>query len=148
MGKSPITNSLPQPVTVRPETGTATLQGLPYFVGISGETVGAQGLSMSLVVIPPGAVSEPHVHEGYETAIYVLSGQVETRYGRLLERSVVNGPGDFLFVPPGLPHQAINLSADEPARAIVARNDPNEREKVSPYCLPECDPNPDQVEDQ
>lgn len=129
-------NPLPHPVTIRPEASTATQQGLPYFVGISGETAGAQGLSMSLVVVPPGAVSEPHVHEGYETAIYVLSGRVETRYGRLLEHSVINGPGDFLFVPPGLPHQAVNLSTDEPARAIVARNDPNEREKVSAYAVP------------
>ncbi|MBU1192915.1 MAG: cupin domain-containing protein [Gammaproteobacteria bacterium] len=137
MTKTSTPNPLLRPISIRPESGTATRQGLPYFVGISAETAGAQGLSMSLVVVPPGAVSEPHVHEGYETAIYVLSGRVETRYGRLLEHSVINGPGDFLFVPPGLPHQAINLSADEPARAIVARNDPNEREKVSLYPLPE-----------
>lgn len=129
--------SLQQLVCIRPETATATLQGLPYFVGISGETAGALGLSMSLVVIPPGAVSEAHIHDGYETAIYVLSGRVETRYGRQLEYSVINGPGDFLFVPPGLPHKAINLSIDEPARAIVARNDPHEREKVLPYFLPD-----------
>lgn len=125
-----------RPVSIRPQVETATVQGLPYFVGISRETAATQGLSMSLVVIPPGAVSEPHVHQGYETAIYVLSGRVETRYGWRLEHSVINGPGDFLFVPPGLPHQAVNLSADEPARAIVARNDPDEREKVVPYSLP------------
>lgn len=132
-------DSLPQPVCVRPQSGTDTLQGLPYFVGISAATAGTQDLSMSLVVVPPGAISEPHVHEGYETAIYVLSGRVETRYGRQLEHSVITGPGDFLFVPPGLPHQAINLSHDEPAQAIVARNDPAERERVLPYMLPEAE---------
>ncbi len=137
MNTIPENNLLPQPVTVRPDSGAATLQGLPYFVGISAETAGAKGLSMSLVVVPPGAVSEPHVHEGYETAIYVLSGQVETRYGLRLEHSVINGPGDFLFVPAGLPHQAINLSTDEPAQAIVARNDPDEQERVLLYHLPE-----------
>lgn len=127
---------LPQPVCVRPQSGSDTVQGLPYFVGISAATAGTQGLSMSLVVVPPGTISEPHVHEGYETAIYVLSGRIETRYGRQLEHSVINGPGDFLFVPPGLPHQAINLSQDEPAQAIVARNDPAERERVLLYRLP------------
>ena len=128
-----------EPVSVRPDTATATRQGLPYFVGISRETAGAEGLSMSLVVIPPGAVSEAHVHQGYETAIYVLSGQVETRYGLHLEHSFVNGPGDFVFVPPGVPHQAVNLSKDQPARAIVARNDPDEREKVALYRPPAGD---------
>lgn len=130
------TDPLPQPVCVRPRTDTATVQGLPYFVGISAATAGTQGLSMSLVVVPPGAVSEPHVHDGYETALYVLSGQVETRYGYQLEHSIITGPGDFLFVPPGLPHQAINLSPDQPAQAIVARNDAGERERVLPYPLP------------
>lgn len=128
-----------EPISVRPDAETATRQGLPYFVGISRETAGAEGLSMSLVVIPPGAVSEAHIHQGYETAIYVLSGQVETRYGMHLEHSFVNGPGDFVFVPPGVPHQAVNLSEDEPARAIVARNDPDEREKVALYQPPSTD---------
>ena len=41
--------------------------------------------------------------------------------------------GDFLFVPPGVPHEAINLSTTEPARAIIARNDPAEQDKVVPY---------------
>ena len=128
-----------EPISVRPDTETAMRQGLPYFVGISRDTAGAEGLSMSLVVIPPGAVSEAHVHQGYETAIYILSGQVETRYGLNLEHSLVNAPGDFLFVPPGLPHQAVNLSKDQPARAIVARNDPDEREKVALYRPPAAD---------
>lgn len=120
-------------ITVRPEAALETVQRLPYFVGVSAETVGSRGLSMSLVVIPPGAVSDTHYHEGYETAIYVLSGRVETRYGARLEHVEVNGPGDFVFVPPGLPHQARNLSATDPARAIVARNDARERERVVPY---------------
>ena len=130
-------DAMRQPVTVRPLAATETVQGLPYFIGISGDNAGASGLSMSLVVVPPGAVSEPHVHDGYETAIYVLSGRVETRYGARLEHSVINEAGDFLFVPPGLPHQAVNLSNVEPARAIVARNDPAEREKVIPYQVSE-----------
>ena len=110
-----------------------TKQRLPYFVGISGQTVGARGLSMHIVVIPPGARAEPHVHVGYETGIYVLEGTVRTRWGPRLEHEVVSSAGEFLFVPPGVPHEAINLSATEPARAVVARNDPAEQDKVQPF---------------
>ncbi|MGE5169689.1 MAG: cupin domain-containing protein [Rudaea sp.] len=126
--------------SVIPDQQVMTLQRLPYFVGISGSTVDATGLSMHLVVIPPGARAEPHVHVGYETGIYVLEGTVCTRWGPRLEHEVVSRPGEFLFVPPGVPHEAINLSATEPARAVVARNDPAEQDKVQPF-VP--DPNGD-----
>jgi uncharacterized RmlC-like cupin family protein len=118
---------------VRPREEVMTRQGLPYFIGISGTTVGARGLAMHIVVIPPGGRAEPHVHVGYETGIYVLAGRVRTRWGENLEHEVVSEPGDFLFVPPGVPHEAINLSDTEAARAIVARNDPAEQDKVEPY---------------
>lgn len=118
---------------IRPDSAVMTRQRLPYFVGISGQTVGAQGLSMHLVVIPPGGRAEPHLHVGYETGIYVLEGRVLTRWGAALENEVVSEAGEFLFVPPGVPHEAINLSASEPARAVVARNDPAEQDKVEPY---------------
>jgi uncharacterized RmlC-like cupin family protein len=120
-------------VAVRPREEIATVQRLPYFIGLSGATAGARGLSMHLVVVPPGAHGEAHVHLGYETGIYVLEGRVETRYGPGLTESVVSEPGDFLFIPPGVPHQPFNLSATEPARAVVARNDANESERVVPY---------------
>jgi uncharacterized RmlC-like cupin family protein len=119
--------------SVRPDREVMTLQRLPYFVGISGETVNATGLSMHLVVIPPGARAEPHLHVGYETGIYVLEGTVCTRWGPHLEHEVISKAGEFLFVPPGVPHEAINLSATEPARAVVARNDPAEQDKVQPF---------------
>ncbi|MEJ2327715.1 MAG: cupin domain-containing protein [Chromatiaceae bacterium] len=122
-----------QLMTVRPDRETLTRQRLPYFVGISGATAGTRGLSMHLVDIPPGGCAEPHRHADYETAIYLISGRVETRYGNGLRESVINEPGDFLFIPPDMPHQAFNLSTTEPARAIVARNDPNEQERVIPY---------------
>ena len=124
---------------VRPAAEVMTKQRLPYFVGVSGATVGATGLSMHMVVIPPGARADPHAHRGYETAIYVLEGRVETRWGDGLAESVVSGPGEFLFIPPGVPHEAINCSATEPARAIVARNDPAEQDNVVPYPPPPSD---------
>jgi len=120
-------------VTVRPDAPVMTRQRLPNFVGIGRATAGASGISMNLVVIPPGAAAEPHFHEGFETAIFVLEGRVETRYGRGLAQGQVNEAGDFLFIPAGLPHQPVNLSATAPARAIVARNDASEQESVVPY---------------
>jgi uncharacterized RmlC-like cupin family protein len=120
-------------VTVRPQASVMTLQRLPYFVGVSGQTTGAKNISMNLVVIPAGGAAEPHYHRGYETAIYILKGRVETRYGAGLNKAIVNEEGDFLFIPPGLPHQPVNLSATETALAIVARNDAAEQESVVPY---------------
>ena len=88
---------------------------------------------MHLVVIPPGARAEPHSHRGYETGIYVLEGRVETRYGAGLASSVISEAGDFLYIPPDMPHEAINLSDTQPARAIVSRNDAAEQDNVVPY---------------
>ena len=122
-----------QVIALRPEHEVMTLQKLPYFVGISGSTVGASGLSMHVVVIPPGAKADPHIHIGYETGIYVLEGRVLTRWGDNLEHEVISEAGDFLFVPPGVPHEALNLSSQSPARAIIARNDPAEQDKVVPF---------------
>jgi uncharacterized RmlC-like cupin family protein len=118
---------------IQPDSQVMTRQRLPYFIGISGQTVGSTALSMHLVVIPPGAHATPHIHIGYETGIYVLEGRVRTRWGPALEHEVVSEAGDFLFVPPGVPHEAINLSATEPARAVVARNHPAEQDLVEPY---------------
>jgi uncharacterized RmlC-like cupin family protein len=118
---------------IRPESTATARQRLDYFLGVSADTCGSTGLAMHLVVVPPGAVAEPHFHDGYETAIYQLEGRVETRYGEALERSVVTEAGDFLFVPPGVPHQAVNLSETEPAVALIARNDAGESERVVPY---------------
>lgn len=123
----------PAVVTVRPDAETMTRQRLPYFVGISQTTAGATGISMNLVIIPPGGSAEPHFHRDYETAIYLIKGRVETRYGQGLKQSVINEAGDFIFIPPGVPHQPYNLDAAEPAHALVARNDPNEQENVVLY---------------
>ena len=118
---------------IRPDREILTRQRLPYFVGISGETVGASGMSMQLVTFPPGAKSEPHYHVGYETGIYVLEGKVLTRWGAKLENEVISEAGEFLFIPPGVPHEAINLSTTETARAVVARNHPAEQDQIQPY---------------
>ena len=120
-------------VTVRHEETITTKQNLPYYVGISKETAGAEGLSMNLVVIPPGASPKAHFHKDFETAIYLLKGRVETRFGENLQESTINVEGDFVYIPPGVPHKPVNLSETEPALAIVSRNDPNEHENVIAY---------------
>lgn len=127
------TSSTAEIVTVRPTETTMTRQQLPNFVGISGATAGARHLSMNIVIIPPGGAAQPHVHQGYETAIYLISGRVETRYGPGLRNSVINEAGDFIFIPADVPHQPVNLSATEPAQAVIARSDPNEQESVVIY---------------
>jgi uncharacterized RmlC-like cupin family protein len=120
-------------VTVRPGDRINTKQGLPNFEGISAASAGATGLCMHMVIIPPGGWAVPHIHNGYETAIYILKGRAETRYGDGLRKSVINQAGDFLFIPANVPHQPVNLSETEEVIAIVARNDPNEQESVVLY---------------
>ncbi|MBI1385827.1 MAG: cupin domain-containing protein [Rhizobiales bacterium] len=120
-------------VTVRVGEASASKQGLPIFPGISGGNAGARAISMTKVVVPAGGRARPHVHRGYETAIYIVSGDVETFYGPGLRKSVVNRAGDFLFIPADVPHMPVNLSQTDEAVAIVARSDPNEQESVVPY---------------
>ena len=120
-------------VTIRPTREIMTRQRLPNFVGVSAATAGARGLCMNMVIIPAGGAAEPHYHEGFETAIYLIKGRVETLYGPGLRQSVINEAGDFLFIPPGVPHQPRNLSQTEAACAIVSRNDAKEQESVVLY---------------
>ncbi len=88
---------------------------------------------MHIVIIPPGGKAVAHYHDGYETAIYIIQGRAETKYGENLEKSTINEAGDFLFIPPNLPHQPLNLSDTEEVIAVVARNDPREQESVVVY---------------
>lgn len=73
------------------------------------------------------------MHKGSESAIYVIQGKVETRYGEGLKKAVVNVAGDFLYIPADVPHQPLNLSDSVEVIAIVAHNDPNEQEHVIAY---------------
>ena len=124
-------------VTVKSPEEILSRQQLQQFVGISAETANAQGLSMNLVVIPPGAAAKAHYHNGFESAVYLIQGRVETRYGKNLENSIINDAGDFIYIPPNVPHQPRNLSQEEPAIAIVSRTDANEQESVVPYFVDE-----------
>jgi uncharacterized RmlC-like cupin family protein len=120
-------------ITVRPKETINTKQHLPNFEGISAQTAGSKHLCMHLVIIPPGGKAVAHYHNGYETVIYIVKGRAETKYGEMLENSSINEAGDFLFIPPNVPHQPVNLSDTEEVLAVVARNDPNEQESVVIY---------------
>ena len=121
---------------VRPGSSYAGKQGLNYFQGIAAETVGSTGICMHLLTIPPGGRAKAHLHEAHETAIYVLSGEVNTWFGDRLEEHVIVKAGEMFYIPAGVPHLPANLS-DRPSTAVIARTDPNEQESV--VLLPELD---------
>jgi uncharacterized RmlC-like cupin family protein len=112
------------------DTGMHSKQGLWQEGGISTETCNAEKLSMHLVTFGPGESAMPHLHEGHETAIYLIEGEVGMLYGSDLQDYLVVRAGDFLYIPAGMPHQPINISCTKRAVAVVARTDPNEQESV------------------
>jgi uncharacterized RmlC-like cupin family protein len=121
---------------IRPGNTYDGKQGLRYFEGISTETVGSSGICMHILKMPPGARAKAHLHEAHETAIYVLSGEVDTWYGDNLENHILVKAGDLFYIPAGVPHLPANRS-DKPASAVIARTDPNEQESV--VLLPHLD---------
>lgn len=121
---------------VRPGASFSGRQGLAYGAGISAESAGARTLCLHRLTLPPGARAQAHLHEDHESAIYVISGRADVWSGPRLEQHVVVGPGDFMHIPPGVPHLPANTGG-EPVEAVIARSDPNEQERVVP--LPELD---------
>jgi uncharacterized RmlC-like cupin family protein len=119
-------------VRVRSRGSFEAKQKIPYYLGISGKTAGAAHLSLNLIVVPPHASAEPHTHSEFESAIYVISGRAIHHWGDKLQFSLEVNAGEFLFIAPGVPHYPEN-PYDEPAVAVVARNDPEEQEHVLPF---------------
>lgn len=105
-------------------------QGLTYAVGVSAETVGAHGIHLQIVRIPPGARAKAHKHVEHETAIYALSGVSHVWHGEKLENHSIVNPGDYFYIPANVPHLPYNPSSTEECVAIIARTDPNEQESV------------------
>lgn len=121
---------------VRPGGTYDGKQGLTYTEGISAERVGATGISMHLLTLPPGARAAAHLHEAHETAIYVISGESEMWYGEGLKEHLVVRAGEMLYIPANMPHLPMNTS-DEPCTCVLARTDPSEQESV--VLLPELE---------
>jgi uncharacterized RmlC-like cupin family protein len=90
---------------------------------ITHATAGANKLWAGTVTIHPNAKTGPHHHGKLESVIYVSSGRARMRWGESLEFVAEAGPGDFIYVPPIVPHQEINASQDEPLGCAVVRND-------------------------
>jgi uncharacterized RmlC-like cupin family protein len=106
-------------------------QGTIYAAGISAETVGAASIFLGMVTLPAGERTKAHVHALHESAFYMLSGEeVELWTGPELRDRVIARPGDYLFVPAGIAHVAVNRSTTRPAVFIGARNDSSAQESV------------------
>jgi uncharacterized RmlC-like cupin family protein len=124
------TASAPACKVVRADAPYTAEQGSTYASAISAESVGAQHLWLGLVTIPPGVRTKAHMHQNHESAFYVLSGEVEIWYGAELEEHDVAHAGDFLYVPAGLSHVAVNRSASQPCVVVGGRSDAHEQEGV------------------
>jgi uncharacterized RmlC-like cupin family protein len=111
--------------------------GVHYKAGVSAVTAGAHGLCMEVATLPPGGRARAHLHAEHESAAYIISGEFVFWCGERLQERLVAGPGDFLYIPSGVPHLPENASKIEAAVAILARTDPNENESAVP--LPELD---------
>jgi uncharacterized RmlC-like cupin family protein len=111
-------------------------QGMTLATGVSSQSAGAQALCLHMVTIPPGTRGVPHMHDGHESAIYTVSGETEVWHGAGLRQRTVVKAGDFMYVPPGIPHLPVNRS-DVMTVAVVARTDPAERESVVTLSLPQ-----------
>jgi len=104
------------------DSNTAQTPGMTRAEAISYARVGAQKLWAGTVVVQPGAKTGPHHHGELETVLYIIKGRGRFRWGEHLEFVDEAGPGDFVYVPPYLPHQELNARSDEPVEAVVVRS--------------------------
>ncbi|HEX2113960.1 MAG TPA: cupin domain-containing protein, partial [Alphaproteobacteria bacterium] len=115
---------------VKAREGYTAEQGTDYHPGISAETVGSKTLWFGSVILPPGRRTKAHIHPHHESAFYMLSGdEVELWTGDALQYREVAHPGDYLFIPAGVLHVAVNRGMN-PAVFIGARNEPTAQESV------------------
>jgi uncharacterized RmlC-like cupin family protein len=101
---------------------TAQMAGLRRLAVISHGLVGSEKLWAGVLLAEPRTASSVHHHGPLETVAYVLSGQSKVRWGSRLEYEADLEPGDFLLIPPYLPHQEINPSPDRPTQWVVVRS--------------------------
>src|SRR6202046_5816493 len=103
-------------------TDTAQTPGMTRAEAISHARVGAQKLWAGTVVVHPDAKTGPHHHGELETVIYGVRGRARFRWGERLEFVEEAGPGDFVYVPPYVPHRELNARKDEPVEAVIVRS--------------------------
>ena len=105
------------------DANTAQTPGMNRAAAINFARVGAQKLWAGTVHIHAGAKTGAHHHGPLESVIYVIRGRARMRWGEQLEFVAEAGPGDFIYVPPFVPHQEINASADETLECVLVRSD-------------------------
>ena len=105
------------------DTNTPQTPGMNRTAAINFAKAGAQKLWAGTVTIHPDAKTGAHHHGALESVIYVVKGKARMRWGERLEFVAEAGPGDFIFVPPYVPHQEINASTDEPLECVLVRSD-------------------------
>ncbi len=105
------------------DLNTAQTPGMTRAAAIDHARAGAQKLWAGTVLIEPNARTGPHHHGALESVIYVVSGRARMRWGERLELVAEAGPGDFIYVPPYVPHQEINARTDEPLSCVIVRSD-------------------------
>jgi uncharacterized RmlC-like cupin family protein len=102
---------------------TPQTPGMHRASAIDRARTGAQKLWAGTVHIHAGAKTGAHHHGPLESVIYVVSGRARMRWGERLEYVAEAGPGDFIYVPPYVPHQEINASGSEPLSCVLVRSD-------------------------
>ena len=105
------------------DSNTPQTPGMNRAAAIDFARAGAQKLWAGTVHIHPDAKTGAHHHGALESVIYVLRGRARMRWGNALEFVAEAGPGDFIFVPPYVPHQEINASATETLECVLVRSD-------------------------
>jgi uncharacterized RmlC-like cupin family protein len=101
---------------------TPQTAGMHRLAAISQVLVESQALWAGVMLADPDTASSVHHHGPLETVVYVLSGRSKVRWGPRLEHDVDLEPGDFVFIPPYMPHQEINPSPDQPTQWVVVRS--------------------------
>src|SRR5580698_3037274 len=104
------------------DTNTAQTPGMNRAAAINFARVGAQKLWAGTVTIHAHAKTGAHHHGHLESVLYVVRGRARMRWGDQLEFTAEAGPGDFIYVPPFVPHQEINARRDEPVECVVVRS--------------------------
>src|ERR1700678_4782635 len=105
------------------DPNTAQTPGMERKAAIDFARVGAQKLWAGTVHIHPNAKTGAHHHGALESVIYVVRGKPRMRWGEALEFVAEAEAGDFIFVPPYVPHQEINASTDETLECVLVRSD-------------------------
>ena len=105
------------------DRNTAQTPGMDRKAAINYARVGAQKIWAGTVQVQPNAKTGAHHHGALESVIYVVRGKARMRWGEHLEFVAEAGPGDFIYVPPYVPHQEINASRDEVLECVLVRSD-------------------------